>query len=64
MADPNFVYMVMWTAYRSQCVEVFNDRSSAVRFANQIGTHARVVCTALRTMSYIDAVYGPTRGLA
>ena len=63
MSDPNFVYMVMWTADHSQCVEVFDDRSSAVRFANQIGAHARVVCTALRTMSFVDAVYGPTRGL-
>ena len=64
MATSKFVYMVMWTVDHSQCVEVFNDRSSAVRFANQIGTRARVVCTALRTMSYVEAVYGPTRGLA
>ena len=64
MATSKFVYMVMWTADHSQCVEVFNDRSSAVRFANPIGAQARVVCTALRTMSFVDAVYGPTRGLA
>jgi len=63
MADSRFVYMVMWTADHSQCIEVFDDRPSAVRFANQIGAHARVVCTALRSMSFVDAVYGPTRGL-
>ena len=64
MATSKFVYMVMWAVDHSQCVEVFNERSSAVRFANQIGAHARVICTALRSMSFVDAVYVPTRGLA
>jgi len=60
MVDKKTVYLVVWTQDRSNCVEVFDDRTSAVQFANHVGTHAHVISTALRGAGFVAMVTGNT----
>ena len=52
------VYLVQWKLDGTQCIEAFADRSAAVAYANNIGSHAYVACVAVRTPEYITHVFG------
>jgi hypothetical protein len=52
------VYLVQWKQDGTQCIEAFADRSAAVAYANNIGSHAYVACVAVRTPEYVTHVFG------
>jgi hypothetical protein len=52
------VYLVQWKQDGTQCIEAFADRSAAVAYANNIGSHAYVACVAIRTPEYVRHVFG------
>ena len=58
MQTINHVYLVNWKQDKTQCVEVFADHAAAVAYANNIGSHATVTSSAVRTPEYVAMAFG------